>query len=223
MEITSINFICFFVLLFSFPTEYRRWSNRLTLSYKVIAGLAIIWFLAFGPRLIFYRIEDGTCSASNGLYRFYDNYLQVLVSSFLPSIAMPILSILLVRNVRDMIRRRGPPVNNLSAMVKSTNSIIHHMDTQLTRMLVLESVIAGITYFPYGIQLIYSDISHQWYKSPLRVALESVLIESIHLASYVFFASSFYVSFVSNSGFRRQLMSSFWIVPRVEHSSRTAN
>jgi hypothetical protein len=72
-------------------------------------------------------------------------------------------------------------------------------------MLILESLIAIVTYVPYATQLTYVNITQNWYKSPLRLAWESVFTELIHLLSYVFFATSFYVSIFSSVGFRRNI------------------
>jgi hypothetical protein len=79
------------------------------------------------------------------------------------------------------------------------------MDTQLTIMLTSESLITIVTYIPYASQLTYANITQYWSKTPLRLAWESVFTELIHLFSYVFFATSFYVSIISNNGFNREI------------------
>ena len=174
----------------------------------MVFASALIWFLGFGPRLILYDITRSGCVPPAGFYSIYDNYLQVVFSSFAPSILLPVLGFLLIRNVRAIIRRRVAPGSEAATSGNAGNSVINQMDSQLTLMLSLESAIAGITYFPYGVRLTYGDITQSIAKSPMRVAVENVIIELIHLFSYVFFASNFYVSFISNSGFRRQFMNS---------------
>ena len=187
----------------------------------MVFACALIWFLGFGPRLILYQITSGACVPPPGFYSIYDNYLQVVFSSFSPSILMPILGFLLIRNVRAIIRRRVGPGNEAAASGSAGNSVINQMDSQLTLMLILESAIAGITYFPYGVRLTYGDITQGLAKSPMRVAVENVIIELIHLFSYIFFASSFYVSFISNSGFRRQCMNSLHLGKAPDRQGRT--
>jgi hypothetical protein len=83
------------------------------------------------------------------------------------------------------------------------------MDSKLTLMLLLQSIIAAITYFPYASELIYTNVSQYWSKPSLQKAQEKVFVEFIHILSYAFFASSFYVSIISNIGFRRQFKNCF--------------
>ena len=136
---------------------------------------------------------------------------------------MPVLAFLLIRNVRAIIRRRVAPAGETSAATsaKPNNSAINQMDAQLTLMLVLESGIAAITYLPYATQLTYANMTQTTPKSAVRVAWESVFTELIHLFSYVFFASSFYVSFASNTGYRRQLRRVFFGKKRADHVNRS--
>ncbi|CAF4348144.1 unnamed protein product, partial [Rotaria sordida] len=46
------------------------------------------------------------------------------------------------------------------------------MDSQLTIMLTLESLITIVTYVPYASQLTYANITYQWYKTQLQLAWE---------------------------------------------------
>ncbi len=167
--------------------------------------IPLFWFLFVVHRIILYQIQDEVCQPPQGLYAYFDNYFQVIFSSLGPSIVMSILAYLLIKNVRGVVRRRIMPVNDIQSTVNRNSSMINQMDKQLTIMLVSESLITIITYVPYAIELTYINITQDWYKTPLRLAWESVCIETIHLFSYIFFATSFYVSIISNVGFRRKL------------------
>jgi len=164
----------------------------------------LFWFLIFGPRIILYRIADGACNPPGGFYEYFDNYTQVLFSSIGPVVAMSILAYLLIKSVRGVVRRRIGPANDMPPITISNKSMIHQMDTQLTMMLLLESLITVITYVPYATQLTYANITQNWYKTPLRLAWENLFTQLIHLFSYIFFATSFYVSLFTNLGFRRK-------------------
>jgi hypothetical protein len=118
---------------------------------------------------------------------------------------MTILAYLLIKSVRGVVQRKIVPVKNTPSIVIPKGSMINQIDAQLTIMLILESLIAIVTYVPYATQLTYVNITQNWYKSPLRLAWESVFTELIHLLSYVFFATSFYVSIFSSVGFRRNI------------------
>ncbi len=195
-----INFSTF--LSFS---VHRQWSNRVSLAYKMIMIIPFFWFIMLVHRIILYRIQNGTCGPPGGFYEYYDNYFQVIFSSVSPVIAMFTLAYLLLRNVREVSRRRIVPVNVEPIIINSKKTIIDQMDTQLTIMLTSESLITIVTYIPYASQLTYANITQYWFKTPLQLAWESVFTELIHLFSYVFFATSFYVSIISNNGFNREI------------------
>ena len=176
----------------------------------MIFVIPLFWFVLFVHRIILYRIDNnGECNPPSGIYSYYDNYFQVIFSSLTPAISMSILACLLMKSVRDVVQRRIVPQNidlsSVNQQRQKHKSIIHQMDSQLTIMLILESIIAIITYFPYAAQLTYSNITANWPKSSLQKGYESVCIEIIHLFSYIFFATSFYVSLLSNVGFRRKI------------------
>lgn len=165
----------------------------------------MFWFLLIFHRIILYRIENGICGPSEGFYVIYDNYFQVIFSSITPSISMSILSYLLIRNVRAVAQRRIQPVNSVFSSTNQNQSTINQIDAQLTIMLTVESFIAIITYIPYAIELTYSSLTQEWRKTDLWLAWETLFRELIHLLSYTFFATSFYVSMISSVGFRRKM------------------
>ncbi|CAF2679043.1 unnamed protein product [Rotaria sp. Silwood2] len=170
----------------------------------MVIVISFFWFLLLGHRIILYRINNGTCAPLEGFYAVYDNYFQVIFSSLCPVIVMSILTYLLMKNVRGVVQRRIQAVNGVAPIIKPNNSIINQMDAQLTIMLTLESIFAIITYVPYAIQLTYANITQEWYKTQLQLAWETVFTELIHLFSYLFFVTNFYVSIISNVGFRRK-------------------
>ncbi|CAF1465520.1 unnamed protein product [Rotaria sordida] len=201
--------------LFSFATidrilstqrsnRYRQWSNRVSLAYIMIFLIPLFWFLLLGHRIVLYRINNGTCGPLEGFYAVYDNYFQVIFSSLGPVIVMSILAYLLMKNVRGVVQRRIQPINSVCSISIPNKSIINQMDSQLTIMLTLESLITIVTYVPYATRLTYANITHQWYKTQLQLAWEEVIAELIHLFSYLFFVTSFYVSIISSTGFRRK-------------------
>ncbi|CAF4233559.1 unnamed protein product, partial [Rotaria sordida] len=155
-----------------------------------------IWGNVVGFSLFAFAIIDRFLSTQRS---------NMIFSSTSPVIVISILAYLLMKNVRRIARRRIQPVNSVLPVVNLNTSIINQIDTQLTAMLILESLIAIITYAPYATQLTYANITQQSNKTPLRLAWEKLFTELIHLFSYVFFATSFYVSIISNVGFRRKI------------------
>lgn len=184
---------------------YRQWSNRLSLAYKMIFLIPFFWFVLLVHRIILYQIESNSCGPPPGIYTYYDNYFQVIFSSLAPAVVTSILAYLLIKSIREVSRRRILPVTTVVIPMNSNRTILQQMDVDLTRMLVIESLIAIITYVPYAIELSYMNITEHWSKTSVRLAWEKMCTELIHLLSYVFFATSFYVSMFSNLGFRRKI------------------
>ncbi|UJR20420.1 hypothetical protein I4U23_023551 [Adineta vaga] len=196
---------------------YRKWSNQIGLAYRMIFIIPFVWFVLLVHRIILYRTKNGICGPLEGFYQHYDNYFQVLFSSLAPAITMSILGFFLWKNIR-ILRHRITPITDLPPpTTHRTYSRISKIDKQLTTMLATESLIAIVTYVPYAIELTYSNISEQWNKTALQKAWEKVFIELIHLFSYIFFATSFYVSFMTNNGFRRKVQGFFRKQRRIQH------
>ncbi|CAM2720939.1 unnamed protein product [Rotaria socialis] len=189
--------------------KYRQWSNRADLALKICLICAFVWLSVFGHRLILYSATKGACIPLPGFYAYFDAYNEIFFKAICPPIVMIGLAHLLIRSVRDVIQRKvGPSDSKLPAIV-ACRSAIDQIDSRLTLMLILQSIIALITYIPFATQLMYSNITQYCPKSTLRNAQESVFAELTHLLSYTFFASSFYVSIITNVGFRRQIKKFF--------------
>ena len=182
---------------------YRQWSNRVSLAYKMVPSVVLFWLLAIGHRFIFYSAISGSCVAKPGTYEKYDTYFEVVVSGIFPPIILAVLGSLLLRSVRKVMLRRvaQAPGSHLSQ--------IQQIDAQLTRMLLLQSFVAIPSFLPYAAQNIYSSITQDWYKSPLRIAWDNVIIETIRLLSYLFYSTSFYISFSSSRTFRAAFLHCF--------------
>ncbi|CAF1157325.1 unnamed protein product [Rotaria sp. Silwood1] len=125
------------------------------------------------------------------------------MSGVCPPTVLLILGCALLRNVRQVGHRRVMPTSTSSRAPAVNLSYIQQMDAQLTKMLLLQSFVAIPSFFPFGAQNLYSSITEDWYKSPLRIAWENVFIELIRLFSYLFYSTSFYVSFFTSRGFRK--------------------
>ena len=188
----------------SFPA-HRRWSNRVSLAYKLVPSIILTWFGLLGHRLFLYSNASGSCIPQRGFYEKYDIYFESVMSGICPPIILFILGLVLLRNVRQVVHRRVLPGNNNTANPQSAIPLtsIQQIDTQITKMLLLQSFVALPSFLPYGAQNLYSTITQDFYKSPLRLAWEAIVIEIIRLFSYFFYSTSFYVSFGSSRGFRR--------------------
>ncbi|CAF0916126.1 unnamed protein product [Adineta steineri] len=190
---------------------YRRWSNCKTLAYKIIPTVVFTWFICVWHRLYFYNITSGSCNPTPGIYEKIDSYFEVVMSGFVPPILLITLGCLLLRNVRGVVHRRIVPAGVVSQPINTNLSHIQQIDSQLTAMILLQSFVAIPSFIPFGAQNLYTSLSRGWYKTPLRLAWEDVIIETIRLFSYLFYSTSFYVSLYSSRGFRKQVLHSLRI------------
>ncbi len=156
-------------------------------------------------RLFMYSIATGTCQPQGGFYEQYDSFFEAIMSGLCPPTIIITLGFLLLRNVRSVAQRRVTVVPTVSQTTDRNQLYMQQIDAQLTRMLLLQSFVAIPSFLPFGAQNLYSSITLNWYKSPMRLAWDNVFIELIRLFSYLFYSTSFYVSFLCSRGFRRQV------------------
>ncbi|CAF4802134.1 unnamed protein product [Rotaria sp. Silwood1] len=201
---------------------YRNWSNRVSLAYKIVPSVIVFWFLLVGHRLFLYSNISGVCAAHPGFYEKLDIYFEAIMSGVCPPVVLLILGCALLRNVRQVVHRRIQPTGIVSQALAVSPYYIQQIDAQLTNMLLLQSFVAIPSFFPYGAQNLYSNITEDWYKSPLRLAWETVFIELIRLFSYLFYSTSFYVSFYSSRNFRKAVLQVLRI-ERFQMSTDSAN
>jgi hypothetical protein len=121
-------------------------------------------------------------------------------------VTLTVLGVLMGRSVRRIVQRRVVPTVTANESANANQSAIHKIDAQLSIMLFMNVVVAVISFLPYAAQLIYTNITQHWSKSPSRVAWENVIMAIINLLSYIFFSCPFYVSIVAFSGLRQQLL-----------------
>jgi len=170
--------------------------------------ISIIWFLLIGHRLILYNTSHGTCQPIPGIYEKFDSYFEVIMSGLCPPIVLITLGYLLLKNVRKISKNQVIPIG---ITIQQQPRYIQQVDLQLTRMVLLQSFIAIPSFIPFGLQNLYTSIALSWYKPPLYQAWENIIVEVIRLFSYVFYSTSFYVSFLSSRGFRQQILYSLKI------------
>ncbi|CAF1645241.1 unnamed protein product, partial [Didymodactylos carnosus] len=176
----------------------------------LIISITTFWLLAVSHRLVYYDIyktsnTTQTCMSQPGIYTYYDTYFEALFVGLLPPIFICIFGLIILHNIKCVIRRQiGPADQNNTRL-----SRIQYIDQQLTFMLLLQTVIAMISFIPYSIQLLYSLITEQQYKSAERLAWENLIIHIIRLLSYSYYCFSFYVYLKSSETFRKQFIQIF--------------
>ncbi|UJR20541.1 hypothetical protein I4U23_023668 [Adineta vaga] len=188
---------------------FRQWSGRVNLAYKLTLTCTIVWFLTTCHRLAFYSTSTGRCLAKEGLYATFDNYFEAIVSGLCPPIIIFLLAYLLIRSVRNTIQRQIITVSNQQTRSSEYSTFLQKTDKQLTEMLLWQTLIAIPAFLPYAGQLIYTNVTENWSKSPEWLAWENIVIETIRLLSYTFFSTRLYITLISSQGIREQIFKVF--------------
>jgi len=141
-----------------FLLEFRKWSNRIDLAYKLLLTFVIIWLLCSFHRLIFYSALTGLCVAQPGIYALIDNYFQAVACGICPPIILFLLAYLLMKSVQNSIQRRITPANIERRGTSQNLIFLRKMDKQLTYMLLLQTLVAIPSFFPYAAELILHTI-----------------------------------------------------------------
>lgn len=173
----------------------RRWSNRVSLAYKLVPTAYLFWLLSVGHRLIFYSISTGTCVGLPGIYTRYDKLFETIMSGLCPPTILCILGILLIRSIRNVMHRQVAPTVDTIDNMYFNRPVLNQIDTQISFMLLMQTLVAIPSFLPYGGELLYTNLSQDWYKTPIRRAWEAVMIETIHLLSYLFFGVRYGTSY----------------------------
>ena len=207
--------------LFVVVIAFRRWSNRVSLAHKLVPTFAVLWLLVLGHRLVLYTNSTGSCGAQEGVYALFDTYLEVCLSGVFTPLIVLVLAYLLLRSTRSVIRRRVIHGGDVPSTLATNTSHLQRIEAQLTMMLFLQSLNAIIAFFPYAAQVLYVNITDGWEKSPERQAWEKLTVDTIRLCSYLFAATGFYISMISNRGFREQFMRMIGMETNLNHANPT--
>lgn len=184
----------------------RKWSNHISLAYKMVIILPLVWLLIIGHRLYIYKITGGSCNPQFAIYDVIDDYFEAILMQICPLIIVFILAYLLRKSLQNVIQRQSTVVAQLGQQTVKKRSQLQQIDSQLTLMLFLQSIIALISFLPYGCVNLYDHITDSWYKSPYQTAIEKIIGQLTHVLLYTFFASSFHISIICSRGFRREII-----------------
>ncbi|CAF4124029.1 unnamed protein product, partial [Rotaria magnacalcarata] len=123
------------------------------------AALTSRYLLFIGHRLILYKAKIRKCAPQSGFYAYFDNYIEIVFTAICPPVAVIVLTYLLIRSVRNVIQRQIISGNNAQVATVAYRSNLEQMDSRLTSMLILQSMIVIITYIPFAAELVYTNVT----------------------------------------------------------------
>jgi hypothetical protein len=173
----SITCLCLAIIDQYFATCYhprwQKWCN-IKLAHRLTAIFLVIWTLHGIPYFVFYDhiISPSTnqtiCQITNNIFIKYHTYGYFLtLTNVLPLIAV-VFGLLAYHNVRLLTRRKIPVVRC-------------ELDTQMTKMILVQILIYFCTFLPYSIQSMCSLIITN-NETVFRAKMKLASIITLHIA-----------------------------------------
>ncbi|CAF3905417.1 unnamed protein product [Rotaria magnacalcarata] len=126
---------------------------HVTTRYDVICKLRQ-FFSIWGNQVSFTLFSLATLDRLLSTQRAHSNFTAIC-----PPVAVIVLTYLLIRSVRNVIQRQIISGNNAQAATVAYRSNLEQMDSRLTSMLILQSMIVIITYIPFAAELVYTNVT----------------------------------------------------------------
>ncbi|CAF0910294.1 unnamed protein product [Adineta ricciae] len=165
----------------------RQYSN-MKLARRIIIVFLIIWIIHGIIASIFYEITPTRCTSSNAIYAVYTTVYLIVVNGCIPILIISIFGWLTNRNIRQT-----QVLANRQA------------DRQLTKMILMQSIVVVISNMVYGVNNVYRLITTGVTKDINRQITENFVTTIVTLISYFYSIGSFYIFFISSSQFRRKV------------------
>ena len=190
----------------SLRAKWRRCSSR-KFARRLIIGNFMFWSIIYIQVLIFYEIQNGTCSFQKGTYSLFFSIYVLIESGIIPPVMMLLFGLLTLHNIRQSRRRTNPISASTSAViaqrVKSTR--LSKKDLHFSKMLFNQICLMVILNLINPCYLLYRTMTINDIKTPLRLKIETSVDNISYLLIYLEFALTFFVYTLTSSLFRREL------------------
>jgi len=178
----------------------QRSSHRL--AYRSIAGVTFITVIFFVHLLVgvdIFEIYPGLylCYYQAGNYQTFTDYSNLIIDGIAPWFLLSVFAVLTMKNLH---RIHITPV----IAVSSTTNPHQSKDRQLAIMLLAEIVTYIIFSSATPVYGIYQQITQYYIKSVERTAIETFVLTTVFLSTFVNPATSFYVNLLVSKTFRQK-------------------
>ncbi|CAF3680704.1 unnamed protein product [Rotaria sp. Silwood1] len=177
-----------------------RQLSSIRTAHCIVSITVIFWSLVSIPYLIFYDLipPTYTCGFTNDLFQKITNFfLAPILGAIFPLIILIIFGILTYRNLHLM--------TTINDQQQSIPTRLSMWERQITRMMIIQTVLNVSCTLPHCIFLIYTIATVQQIamKSLNQIYIEYLLAQLCAYIVSLDFASSFYIYFLSSSRFRQ--------------------
>ena len=180
------------------PRATIRALCRPQIAYRSIAILIPFWMIVSVHLLIWESIENNRCYVY-GLYGQIFGYYNLILSGIIPILCIVLISIPLMRNLRQ-IRSRIQPQGN--------NGHLNRRDVNLMKIILAEVVVYVVCSIENPLMIIYSTTTSNLgvVKSAERKQIESFMsFITMSLLLYLIYNIPFYVHFFASKTYRKEI------------------
>ncbi|CAF1033204.1 unnamed protein product [Adineta steineri] len=181
----------------------RRQYSSPKIALRLIIGTVVFWCIIYIQIIIFYEINNSSCSYRPGSYGIFFSVYIAIDSGMLPLLLMLIFGLLTVRNIH-LTKKRVDAAPTTNAGQAKKDGKMSKKDVQLHRMLANQIILFIILNLPNPVYLIYSSVTINVAKSPFRKATETFVSNMTYVLIYFGFSLTFANFFVSSDMFRRE-------------------
>ncbi|CAF1459203.1 unnamed protein product [Adineta steineri] len=183
-------------------SQWRRFSKPKNVSYTILGCIIICCLVCLFIPFCYSVTHGSACTVQNSICTTLTAVYTLIVIGFVPPIFVTIFAWLTVRNLRIIrYRSRSAPISYKTYLrIKDANE-------QFTSMLFMQIVIMLISSIPYASLMIYQLSTRHINKSPVRIAWEQLISQSIHLLIYLNYVSSAYIYLGTSPMYRQHLIS----------------
>jgi hypothetical protein len=152
---------------------HLRHGSQLKWAHRLVLAVIVFWCLHSVPILVFYTIplESSRCMCVNSAYAIYISVCILVLITAVPVMTMTTFGYLAYQNIQRTI---------VLAVLRA--------DRQLTKMTLIQVVLAVICITPYGVYTAYVLITAGVVKDANRLAHETLFATAFSLIAYFYYA-----------------------------------
>lgn len=184
----------------------RRLSTR-SIAYRVILVTHLCSFLLWAESLYCYETDVPLaplgCYGKTKFCRIFNDIVYASSAVAIPSLFMLIFGLLTIRNINRS--RRAVEPTGVAVVATTQRRLMRRNQSSLARMLIFQVIVLTLFSLPQAMHQFYLTFTIQMVKSPLRVAVESFVVNLDFSLTYVGNGIPFYIYTLTGTVFRQAL------------------
>ncbi|UJR34148.1 hypothetical protein I4U23_021555 [Adineta vaga] len=182
-----------------YPRRFTNFFCSITSAYIICSITCVIWALISLQTIFTFTVKNNYCLPQN----FIAWGIKLSTTYFSQTLLMTIFGILTIfyRQKRAVVIRRRcrnhhemiPMFNQLCQYCRHERSELHHIEVQLTSMIIIEVILVILSSLPYGIYIIYRLSTAEKLRNSTDIIYDSIIERLVQLTIYFEPSCGFYV------------------------------